>query len=58
MLYGSELLQCVGFPPSEILGPDASEEQIKALIERHGSVLIKPVSKGGGAARRVATALH
>ena len=30
-----------------MLGPDASEEEIKALIERHGSVFIKPVFKGG-----------
>ena len=47
MLYGSRLLQFVGFPTSEVLGPSASEEQIKALIERHGSVFIKPVFKGG-----------
>jgi succinyl-CoA synthetase beta subunit len=30
-----------------VLGPDASEDEIKALIERHGSVFIKPVFKGG-----------
>ena len=30
-----------------MLGPDASEEEIKALIERHGSVFVKPVFKGG-----------
>ncbi len=47
MLYGSKLLQFVGFPTSEVLGPDASEEEIKALIDRHGSVFIKPVFKGG-----------
>src|SRR5882672_10556063 len=47
MLYGSRLLQFVGFPASEVLGPDAGEEQIKALIERHGSIFIKPVFKGG-----------
>jgi succinyl-CoA synthetase beta subunit len=47
MLYGAKLLQFVGFPTSEILGPDASEEEIKALIDRHGSVFIKPVFKGG-----------
>jgi succinyl-CoA synthetase beta subunit len=47
MLYGSKLLQFVGFPTSEVLGPDATEEQVKALIERHGSVFIKPVFKGG-----------
>ncbi|MFP3643992.1 ATP citrate lyase citrate-binding domain-containing protein [Paraburkholderia sp. SIMBA_054] len=47
MLYGSQLLEFGGFPASEVLGPDASEEQIKALIDRHGSVFVKPVFKGG-----------
>jgi hypothetical protein len=47
MLYGAKLLQFAGFPTSEVLGSDASEEEIKALIERHGSVFIKPVFKGG-----------
>ena len=47
MLYGSKLLQFAGFPAAEVLGPDASEEQIKALIDRHGSVFVKPVFKGG-----------
>src|SRR6478609_6731618 len=47
MLHGAKLLQFAGFPTSEILGPDASEEEIRALIDRHGSVFIKPVFKGG-----------
>ncbi|HEV2978075.1 MAG TPA: ATP citrate lyase citrate-binding domain-containing protein [Casimicrobiaceae bacterium] len=47
MVYGSKLLQFVGFPTSEVLGPSASEEEIKALIDRHGMVFIKPVFKGG-----------
>jgi succinyl-CoA synthetase beta subunit len=47
MLYGTKLLQFVGFPTSEVLGPSASEEEIKALIDRHGSVFVKPVFKGG-----------
>jgi succinyl-CoA synthetase beta subunit len=47
MLYGGRMLRFVGFPTSEVLGPDASEDEIKALIERHGSVFIKPVFKGG-----------
>src|SRR5205823_158458 len=47
MLYGAKLLQFVGFPASEVLGPSASEEEIKALIDRHGSVFVKPVFKGG-----------
>jgi succinyl-CoA synthetase beta subunit len=41
------MLQFVGFPAAEVLGSDASEDEIKALIERHGSVFIKPVFKGG-----------
>src|SRR5690349_16288046 len=47
MLYGAKLLQFAGFPTSEVLGPDASEADIKALIDRHGSVFVKPVFKGG-----------
>lgn len=47
MLHGSRLLALAGFPTPEILGPDASETEIKALIERHGQIFIKPVFKGG-----------
>ncbi len=47
MLHGARLLQLVGFPTSEVLGPDASEEQIKDLIEQCGQVFVKPVFKGG-----------
>jgi succinyl-CoA synthetase beta subunit len=41
------MLQFVDFPTTEVLGPDASEEEIRALIDRHGLVFIKPVFKGG-----------
>ena len=47
MLHGAKLLQFAGFPTSEVLGPAASEGEIKDLISRHGSVFIKPVFKGG-----------
>jgi succinyl-CoA synthetase beta subunit len=47
MLYGARLLKFVGFPTSDVLGPDASEEAIKALIDNHGEIFIKPVFKGG-----------
>src|SRR5271166_1297681 len=47
MLYGSKLLSFVGFPCSEVLGPDAAEEAIKSLIDRCGSVFVKPVFHGG-----------
>ena len=41
------LLQFVGFPTAEVLGPDASEERDQGTIDRHGSVFVKPVFKGG-----------
>ena len=47
LLYGSRLLAHVDFPASEVLGPDASEDQIQGLIERHGLIFIKPVFRGG-----------
>ena len=47
MLHGSRLLDFAGFPGTEVLGPDASEEDIKALIDKHGLVFVKPVFKGG-----------
>src|SRR5918994_171192 len=46
LLYGSKLLRFVGFPCPEVLGPEATEGEIKALIERHGMIFIKPVFKG------------
>lgn len=47
MLHGARLLRHVGFAVPEVLGPDASEAAIEALIRRHGSVFVKPVFKGG-----------
>jgi len=47
MLYGARLLKLVDFPTTDILGPDASEDEIAALIRRHGQVFIKPVFRGG-----------
>jgi succinyl-CoA synthetase beta subunit len=47
MLYGAKLLQLAGFPVPDVLGPDASEEQIKAMLEKHGELFVKPVFKGG-----------
>ena len=32
MLWGSKLLKYVGFPTSEILGPEASTDDIRALL--------------------------
>jgi succinyl-CoA synthetase beta subunit len=47
MLYGARLLEFAGFPATEVLGPAASEEEIKAMLDKHGLVFIKPVFKGG-----------
>jgi len=47
MLHGAKLLKLAGFPTSEVLGPEASEREIKELIDRHGEIFIKPVFKGG-----------
>ena len=47
MLHGARLLEFAGFPATEVLGPDASEEEIKAMIDKYGLIFIKPVFKGG-----------
>lgn len=47
MLYGSKLMKHVDFPVTEVLGPSATEEEIQAMIDRHGLVFIKPLFKGG-----------
>jgi hypothetical protein len=36
MLYGARLLQLVEFPTAEVLGSSATENEIRALIDRHG----------------------
>jgi len=47
LLYGAKLLRFVGFPCPEVLGPEATEADIKALIDRHGMIFLKPIFKGG-----------
>ncbi|HEC15420.1 MAG TPA: carboxylate--amine ligase [Sedimenticola sp.] len=47
MLWGSKLLDYVDFPRSEILGPEASTDEIREMIKKWGMVLVKPVFKGG-----------
>lgn len=47
MLHGAQLLQFVRFPAPEVLGPAASDAEIKQLLDRHGEVFVKPVFKGG-----------
>ncbi len=45
--FGSRLLSLVDFPFAETLGPDASDEALQDLLDRHGKVLVKPVFHGG-----------
>jgi len=45
--YGSRLLEHVDFPCAEVLGPEATEGEIKALIDRCRSVFVKPIFRGG-----------
>ena len=47
MRHGAKLLDLVGFPRSEVLGPEASDQEIKDLIGRCGEVFVKPIFKGG-----------
>jgi succinyl-CoA synthetase beta subunit len=47
MLFGARLLDHVGFPAAEVLGPEATEDEIQDLIRRHGLVFVKPVFRGG-----------
>ena len=47
MLYGARLLRHVDFPASEVLGPGASDDEIKGHIDRHKLIFIKPLFKGG-----------
>jgi len=37
MLHGARLLKFVGFPATEVLGPGASEEDIKAMADYLGA---------------------
>jgi succinyl-CoA synthetase beta subunit len=46
LLHGSKLLRFVNFPVPDVLGPDATEPEIKSMLERHRMVFIKPVFKG------------
>src|SRR3712207_3283733 len=46
LLHGSKLLRFVNFPVPEVLGPDASEAEIKAMLDRHGMVFVKPIFRG------------
>src|SRR4030065_851112 len=45
--WGQKLLNRVEFPTAEVLGPEASVDEVKDLIKRCGQVFIKPIFKGG-----------
>jgi len=47
LMHGAPLLRHVDFPTAEVLGPDATEDEIAALIKRHGQVFVKPLFRGG-----------
>jgi succinyl-CoA synthetase beta subunit len=47
LLWGAKLLKRVDFPVTEVLGPEASVDEIKDLIKKKGEVFIKPVFTGG-----------
>lgn len=47
LLWGAKLLRRVDFPAAEVLGPEASVDEIKDLIKRKGQIFIKPIFKGG-----------
>src|SRR5918999_927146 len=46
LLHGAKLLRFVNFPVPDVLGPDASEAEIKAMLDRHGMVFVKPIFRG------------
>ncbi|MEM8606125.1 MAG: ATP citrate lyase citrate-binding domain-containing protein [Myxococcota bacterium] len=68
MRHGARLLSYVDFPTSEVLGPEATNDEIRELLGRHGEIFIKPVFRGGigkkgkaglvGRARDLPTALQ
>jgi succinyl-CoA synthetase beta subunit len=47
LLHGAPLLRHVDFPNSEVLGSDATDDEIAALIKRHGLIIVMPLFKGG-----------
>lgn len=47
LLWGGKLLKRVEFPCADVLGPEASVDEIKELIKKKGQVFIKPIFKGG-----------
>jgi len=46
LLHGAPLLKHVDFPVTEVLGPGATVDDVKALIDRRRQIFIKPLFKG------------
>jgi len=46
LLHGAPLLKHVDFPVTEVLGPGATVNDVKALIDRHRQIFIKPLFNG------------
>jgi succinyl-CoA synthetase beta subunit len=47
MKWGAKLLKYVDFPTAEVLPAEATNEQIQAMLDKYGKLLVKPVFKGG-----------
>lgn len=47
LLYGAKLLNLVDFPSAEVLGPEATDQEIKDMIARYGEIFVKPIFRGG-----------
>jgi succinyl-CoA synthetase beta subunit len=47
LLYGAKLLNMVDFPTAEVLGPEATDQEIKDMIGRYGEIFVKPIFRGG-----------
>jgi succinyl-CoA synthetase beta subunit len=47
MKWGAKLLKYVDFPTAEILPAEATPEQIQAMLDKYGKIIVKPVFKGG-----------
>lgn len=45
--WGSKLLKYVDFPTAQVLGPEATKEELQAMIDKFGGVLVKPIFRGG-----------
>jgi succinyl-CoA synthetase beta subunit len=45
--FGSRLLSLVDFPFAESLGPNATNEEIQAFLDKHGKAVVKPIFHGG-----------